>query len=416
MAFTKTGDYTVKTGYWRIKQQDQLQILLPSSSEEVPQKLWRRIWSVYVPQKIKIFIWKVCHNILLVKSSLHKKKISPSSDCLICHQEAETLEHTFLRCPWTRPVWFGLGISPDLGNLGSVHKWLEQKTDQIDKLPDQREFLMTNLFCALWGIWKSRNFFIYEGTKLDPTSTMLIIKGMISDYSSLIPEKMRSGSHSSNRTYPWRPPQPNFVKLNVDASFIKDSGKACTGIVGRNHKGEIITSLTRKTLAQTPLMAEAIALREAMSLAANLQIDYIVVESDSLDLIKTCRNEQEIGEIRHIYQDIRHLKQSFQKYAFTWVHHSGNLLAHTIAKMHSRDILPTNWRWAPPLVLKEIIEKEKNGTQNQNCSDLPIQDRLFTGREEREEITLLPRVASTLAATPSNIISRSFPHDPGIIS
>lgn len=81
------------------------------------------------------------------------------------------------------------------------------------------------------------------------------------------------------------PPIQGVTKFNVDASFLQINGNACAGIVGKNFKAQIVTELTSKMRASSPLMAEALALREATLLAANLGMDQVLLESESLDLI-----------------------------------------------------------------------------------------------------------------------------------
>lgn len=58
-------------------------------------------------------------------------------------------------------------------------------------------------------------------------------------------------------------------------------------------------------------MAEATAQRDALSLAVNLQMTHITVESDNLDLVNSCRGECERGKIRNIIQDVLILKAKF---------------------------------------------------------------------------------------------------------
>lgn len=157
--------------------------------------------------------------------------------------------------------------------------------------------------------------------------------------------------------FPGAPP-PAVIKLNVDASFCKDTGQACVAVIGRNRNGNIHIGLTKKTFANSPLSAEALAVREAASLAVNLGLQNILIESDCLVLVTACRKETEIGEISSIVQDILQLKQNVRNCGFTWVGRSGNKLAHTLAKMAHRDSLPTNWRWNLPLQLKLIVDLE----------------------------------------------------------
>lgn len=53
------------------------------------------IWSAKVPQKIKMFLWKVVHNILPVQENIYKKQITSSKEYPICKKESESAEHTF---------------------------------------------------------------------------------------------------------------------------------------------------------------------------------------------------------------------------------------------------------------------------------------------------------------------------------
>lgn len=103
----------------------------------------------------------------------------------------------------------------------------------------------------------------------------------------------------------------------MDASFDKLTGQACLGVIGRNHEGTIVIDLTMRTVAISPLAAEAHALREAASLAVNLGLSRVLLESDCLELIQSCRGEAEKGKISLIVQDIKRLKEHFEVCGFT---------------------------------------------------------------------------------------------------
>lgn len=55
------------------------------------------------------------------------KRIVKDSLCPIYKTEEETLEHLFLLCPWTAPVWFGRQICPGSTVLNTTHlcDWLD---------------------------------------------------------------------------------------------------------------------------------------------------------------------------------------------------------------------------------------------------------------------------------------------------
>lgn len=69
-------------------------------------------------------------------------------------------------------------------------------------------------------------------------------------------------------------------------------------------------------------------MRDAVSLATNLQLEQVLFESDCLELVQAYRGENMRGEIQSIIQDINHMKIGFRICGFTWVQCRGNQLAH----------------------------------------------------------------------------------------
>lgn len=93
--FAKNGDFSVKTGYYEIKKTEQPTVYGPSTSEGIAKEVWQGVWNAKIPPKVKIFLWKACHNILPVKENLCKKRVLQNNLCSLCHKEAESSEHMF---------------------------------------------------------------------------------------------------------------------------------------------------------------------------------------------------------------------------------------------------------------------------------------------------------------------------------
>lgn len=157
----------------------------------------------------------------------------------------------------------------------------------------------------------------------------------------------------------WRHPRAGLIKFNTDASIVKETGLAFTGILGRNDKGELVGGITKMFPTRSPLMAEALGLQEAMQFAVNLGVSKVVFESDNLQLIKACRKEVKVGEISGVIQDILKIKMEFFQCGFTWVPRQGNEAAHTLAMMARQKILSTNWSWNLPPVLNAVLANDK---------------------------------------------------------
>lgn len=155
---------------------------------------------------------------------------------------------------------------------------------------------------------------MFEGKFPNPESTMQQIANMHIEYSSMLTtptsrNNLQQEQHIVGKY--WRPLLEGIVKVNLDASFLKTKGVGCSGIVVRNHKGEVLSWLTRKFHTSNSLTAEAIALRDAMNLAYNLDVGRAVFECDNLELVKNCRGKTFSGEIQHLVQDIQEFKNRF---------------------------------------------------------------------------------------------------------
>jgi hypothetical protein len=74
---TKHGQYTVRSGYhaqWTHHFGDSANLLaLPGSSAVNP--VWKVLWKLKIPSKIKIFIWRALHGILPLKCILANRHI-----------------------------------------------------------------------------------------------------------------------------------------------------------------------------------------------------------------------------------------------------------------------------------------------------------------------------------------------------
>ncbi|KAM1344989.1 hypothetical protein PS2_034172 [Malus domestica] len=127
-AANKNGRYSVKSGY-RWLQSRSLAVRdhrLPGA-RSVPREVWRGIWHLEVPPKIRLFFWLSVHNGLPTHAALFKRRVSPSPLCPIFHCDDETIEHLFLRCSWVQAIWFGgaLTYRVDGASIQSWVLWLQ---------------------------------------------------------------------------------------------------------------------------------------------------------------------------------------------------------------------------------------------------------------------------------------------------
>lgn len=91
-------DYSVKSRYKTTKM-----VAIPvqntTSSSNHPSKfLWQSIWGANVPQKIKNFLWRACHNASPVKTNLCRMNLERSDQCPVYGLGLEDVTHMLLLC------------------------------------------------------------------------------------------------------------------------------------------------------------------------------------------------------------------------------------------------------------------------------------------------------------------------------
>ncbi|KAJ9183758.1 hypothetical protein P3X46_007570 [Hevea brasiliensis] len=74
--YSKQGIPTVKSVYFLLKKESRMDILSASSSlhRNIPFAVWKSIWSLEAPSKIKSFLWRASTNFLATKENLFKRK------------------------------------------------------------------------------------------------------------------------------------------------------------------------------------------------------------------------------------------------------------------------------------------------------------------------------------------------------
>ncbi|XP_026416443.1 uncharacterized protein LOC113311863 [Papaver somniferum] len=95
---TKDGLFTVKSAYNKlventISQQDAL--------NTVPKQIWKSLWKMQMPHRLKHFIWKCLKDIVQTKDKTARFNSSIDPQCSICNSQVDSLSHLLLECTYT---------------------------------------------------------------------------------------------------------------------------------------------------------------------------------------------------------------------------------------------------------------------------------------------------------------------------
>ena len=74
-----------------------------ASNMEETGKIWRKLWKIQCPNRMKIILWRTAHNCLPTGDQLHKCTIPTRYECFI-YNRIETVEHCFFFCHYVKKL------------------------------------------------------------------------------------------------------------------------------------------------------------------------------------------------------------------------------------------------------------------------------------------------------------------------
>ncbi|KAK2659499.1 hypothetical protein Ddye_006032, partial [Dipteronia dyeriana] len=205
------GKYTVKSGYWLRQSLERDQVC---SSNGWLVNWWKRLWRLEVPLKIKIFIWKSCHDWIPSMSNLARRGMTVYDRCLRCKRCVESTLHALWDCPKlknARAEWIPARMKVR-GNLADFFDLMlvcsTSMTD--DKL---------GLFCIIvWKIWFLRNSLLHNSPNHDVLSVVVWSRSFFDEIqNSVIMMKKMSFDKLRSPVTVWKPPEAGGFKINCKA-------------------------------------------------------------------------------------------------------------------------------------------------------------------------------------------------------
>ncbi|XP_010451584.1 PREDICTED: uncharacterized protein LOC104733725 [Camelina sativa] len=166
--FTKSGKYSVKTGY-RVARE------LVAEVEYGPTctALRAQSWELDVPPKIPHFFWQIASGTLPVLERLAHRGIRCDTRCKRCDLTAETINHALFECPRSRQIWELTPVSLDpqrfpyasiYANLDFIF-WRASSQSGVTDIALQLPWI-------IWSLWKDRNKKVFQGIEAEPNDIL----------------------------------------------------------------------------------------------------------------------------------------------------------------------------------------------------------------------------------------------------
>ncbi|KAB2595684.1 hypothetical protein D8674_031134 [Pyrus ussuriensis x Pyrus communis] len=150
------------------------------------------------------------------------------------------------------------------------------------------------------------------------------------------------------------------MKVNVDASWIASSKSGYAGVVIRDHAGKFVAAKSGRVGAPSVAAAEAAAILLGCELAKELELESIIVESDSQENILNLTQGHLRGrwEAFPVISKALRLRGVFQDCRWSWVPRSANLAAHVLASRSNPEMCDVTWVNLPPSSLVHVLNKD----------------------------------------------------------
>ena len=351
--YSKNGEYSVKSSYQTARQiRSAEEGCGECSMARSDDALWKLLWKLHIPSKIKVFAWRALHDILPTRVNLMRRKIVDDGTCQLCQRENETVLHVLWECSVAKDVWAGCSRE--------LQKHVSGQNDLAFLFEELRQKLSVEVFelfvVQLWLIWSQRNAIIHGGVMQDPTKLGQRAREFVEEYRQAqihlsIPTATLSSSHT------WNPPPCRLFKLNFDAAVFNDIKASGIGDVIRNDLGEIMVSMSAKgpQVADSE-EAEILACSRALEMAVDSGFSDLIVEGDNASVMKNIAGPcPRFSRFGHLYEDIHCLVSGLRSNSIQFVHREANRVAHSLAR-YARN-LDDDLIWMediPPFVLEAL--------------------------------------------------------------
>lgn len=324
-----TGCYTTRDAYAWLHAQDHPQ---------APTGMWNWIWKLAVPEKLRFFIWIICHESLQVNTYRFRCNLSQDSRCTRCSGGEETILHCMRDCPHSREIWLRLGIlSRDDFLQQDPRRWVTNLA---------RSSIRVQFVVVLWGIWRWRNNMLFEPS---PWTLQEAWRRICHDYDEIIhfqdPLNVENGNQRMSDS--WKPPPAGTVKLNVDGSFGGEPHRMGGGGVFRDSKGTWMGGFISFETGGNPLLAEATALRDGLECGWQRGFRNLICEVDCQELISSL-GDQERTRFMPVLQDINNWLLRDWIVVLQPVNRIANRVADRLARLGAESLQPGVHVWDNP--------------------------------------------------------------------
>ncbi|KAL6269566.1 hypothetical protein ACE6H2_026477 [Prunus campanulata] len=199
--------------------------------------MWKQVWRLRVPNKVKLFLWRALQNALPCRWALTFRHIGDDSCCPRCHGSQETIIHVLWGCREVKRIW-NLSFLTEVINIWHEPTFADLWCHVISM---GLNFDLEVFAYLSWLIWFDRDARMHGQKVRHPDDLYATAHRLSVEFISANTVHVRT--HPPSYTH-WCPPPPGKLKLNVDGACSTSVWKRGLGAVVRNVHGDLMSAIS----------------------------------------------------------------------------------------------------------------------------------------------------------------------------
>ncbi|KAG7594365.1 Zinc knuckle CX2CX4HX4C [Arabidopsis thaliana x Arabidopsis arenosa] len=327
---TKSGNYTVKTGYLAAQACRRGDCDLPFQGPSVT-ALQAQSWKIPTSRKIKHFIWQSASGCLATCQRLADRHLGTDRTCPKCGTFEETINHVLFECPPAFQAWSlsQIPIIPNVFPSRSLFTNLDYLFWRAKELGGREETLR-NFPWIMWFIWKARNSKVFENTDIHPSDT---VQHALKEAESFRVARARETILNPQPGPVLQDYHPNdSIICRRDGSWVEFCSLSGIGWIVESNGNMQHIGLRSFRRCLSPLHTEFESLLWAMRSLTTLSIFDVVFETDCLELTQVLDTPDEWPAFASELEDFSSLKSLFPSFTLSFIPRCNNTRADCLAK------------------------------------------------------------------------------------
>ena len=185
--YNRSGLFSVKSAYhgkWQRTFGARLNMAQGGSVSNV--KVWKNLWKLQVPGKVKIFGWRALQGLIPCRAILANKHIINEGGCPLCRNGAEDIKHIMFTCDRVRAVWKSIGVWEKINSLLETDRSGSIVLEEVIRRGEQIHGLGIGfaelMLTGGWFLWWERRQFVHGENIQSPSRSGLSIISLAKNY------------------------------------------------------------------------------------------------------------------------------------------------------------------------------------------------------------------------------------------